>query len=387
MKKLIYLDYASTTPVDQQVLKEMKNFFTIKGIFGNPSSYLHLFGINAKNTVENARINISNIIGSKKEEIIFTSSATESINLAIKGIAFNYLNYKNKNIITSMMEHKAVLETCNFVKKLGIKIIYIKNSHIGKIDLNILEKKITNETILVSIMHINNEIGTINDINRIGCICKKKNTFFHVDATQSVGKYSFNLKNMNIDFLSFSAHKFYGPKGIGVLYIKNIKKKTNFLPLLHGGGQENGLRSGTLAVHQIVGISTALKIANSIIKQEKKRISCLKKKLWDGIKNIPGIYLNGNFKYSSPYIINIGFKNIFNKILLSEMKNIAISTSSACNSNKYYLSYVLKSLGLNDKLIQSSIRISFGKFTTEKEIDYTIKKLNFIIKKIKTKYL
>ncbi|QJC34992.1 cysteine desulfurase family protein [Enterobacteriaceae endosymbiont of Donacia piscatrix] len=386
MKKLIYLDYASTTPVDKQVLQEMKNYFTIKGIFGNPSSYLHLFGINAKNAVENARINISNIIGSKKEEIIFTSSATESINLAIKGIAFNYLNNKKKNIITSFIEHKAVLETCNFIKKLGVKIIYIKNSRIGKINLNILKKKITDETILVSIMHINNEIGIINDINKIGYICKKKNTLFHVDATQSVGKYSFNLKNMNIDLLSFSAHKFYGPKGIGVLYIKNNKKKINLLPLIHGGEQENSLRSGTLAVHQIVGMSTALKIANSIMEQEKKRITFLKNKLWNGIKNIQGIYLNGNFKDSSPYIINIGFKNIFNKILILEMKNIAISTSSACNSNKHHLSYVLKSLGLNDKLIKSSIRISFGKFTTEKEIDYTVKKLNFIIKQIKKKY-
>ncbi|QJC35408.1 aminotransferase class V-fold PLP-dependent enzyme [Enterobacteriaceae endosymbiont of Donacia proxima] len=386
MKKLIYLDYASTTPVDQQVLKEMKNYFTIKGTFGNPSSSLHPFGINAKNAIENARINISNIIGSKKEEIIFTSSATESINLAIKGIAFNYLNFKNKNIITSLMEHQAVLETCNFIKRLGIKIIYIKNSHIGKINVNTLEKKITNGTILVSIMHINNEIGIINDINQIGYICKKKNIFFHVDATQSVGKYLFNLKNMNIDLLSFSAHKFYGPKGIGVLYIKNNKKKINLLPLIHGGGQENGLRSGTLAIHQIIGMSTALKISNSIIKQEKKRITFLKKKLWNGIKNIPGIYLNGNFKNSSPYIINIGFKNIFNKILILEMKNIAISTSSACNSNKYHLSYVLKSLGLNDKLIQSSIRISFGKFTTEKEIDYTVEKFNLIINKIRKKY-
>ncbi|QJC34630.1 aminotransferase class V-fold PLP-dependent enzyme [Enterobacteriaceae endosymbiont of Donacia crassipes] len=387
MKKLIYLDYASTTPVDKQVLKDMKNYFTIKGIFGNPSSYLHSFGINAKNAIENARVNISDIIGSKKEEIIFTSSATESINLAIKGIAFNYINYKNKNIITSLIEHKAVLETCNFVKKLGIKIIYIKNSCIGKINLNILKKKITNKTILVSIMHINNEIGTINDINQIGCICKKKNIFFHVDATQSVGKYLFNLKNMNIDLLSFSAHKFYGPKGVGVLYIKDNKKKINLLPLIHGGEQENGLRSGTLAVHQIIGMSTALRIANSIMEKEKKRITLLKQKLWNGIKNISGVYLNGSFKNSSPYIINIGFKNIFNKILILEMKNIAISTSSACNSNKYYLSYVLKSLGLNPKLIQSSIRISFGKFTTEKEIDYTVKKLNLIVKKIKKNYL
>ncbi|QJC33814.1 aminotransferase class V-fold PLP-dependent enzyme [Enterobacteriaceae endosymbiont of Donacia provostii] len=387
MQKLIYLDYAATTPVDPKVLKEMQNYFTINGIFGNSSSYLHTFSLKARNIIENARINIANIIGSKKEEIIFTSSATESINLAIKGIAFNYLNHKKKNIITSFMEHKAVLETCNFVKKLGIKIIYIKNSNKGVINLNILEKKITYQTILVSIMHINNEIGTINDIIKIGEICKKNNVILHVDATQSMGKYSFNLKNMNIDLLSFSAHKFYGPKGIGVLYIKNNKKKINLFPLLHGGGQENGLRSGTLATHQIVGMSKALSITNNLINKEKERITFLKKKLWSGIKNIPGIYLNGSLKHSSPYIINIGFKNIFNKILILEMKNIAISTSSACNSNKYHLSYVLKSLGLNNNLIQSSIRISFGRFTTEKEINYTIKKFHFIIKKIKKKYL
>ncbi|QJC35818.1 cysteine desulfurase family protein [Enterobacteriaceae endosymbiont of Donacia sparganii] len=383
MKKLIYLDYASTTPVDKRVLEKMNNYLTIEGIFGNPSSYTHAYGIEAKNAIEKARINIANIIGGTEEEIIFTSSATESINLAIKGIIYNYFNCQKEYVITSTSEHKAVLETCNFIKKLGVKIIYIQNSNTGIINLNLLEKQITNKTILVSIMHINNEIGTINDINKIGNICKKKNIFFHVDATQSVGKYSLNLKEMNIDLLSFSAHKFYGPKGIGVLYIKKTKDKIILSPLLHGGGQEKGIRSGTLAVHQIIGMSTALSIANDELKKEKKRIKILKKKLWNGIKNISGIYLNGNLKNSSPYIINIGFKNIFNKILMIELKNIAISSSSACNSNIHNTSHVLKSLGLTEKLIHNSIRISLGRFTTKKEISITIKNLYLAIKKIR----
>ncbi|QJC32197.1 aminotransferase class V-fold PLP-dependent enzyme [Enterobacteriaceae endosymbiont of Donacia versicolorea] len=383
MKKLIYLDYASTTPVDKRVLKKMNDYFTINGIFGNPSSYSNIFGIKAKNAVEKARSDIANIIGSKEEEIIFTASATESINLAIKGIITNYSNnYDQKNIITSISEHKAVLETCNYMKKLGIKIIYLKNSNIGSIDLNILEKKITNNTILISIMHINNEIGTINNIKYIGNICKQKNIIFHVDATQSIGKYKLNLKKINIDLLSFSAHKFYGPKGIGVLYIRNNKKKFKISPLIHGGGQEKGIRSGTLAVHQIIGMAKALNISVNEIDKEKKRIKKLKKQLWDGIKNINGIYINGDFKNSSPYIINIGIKDIFNKILMMEMKNIAISSSSACISNTH-TSHVLKSLGLTEKLIQSSIRFSFGRFTTKKEIYFTIKYLHFIVKKIR----
>ncbi|QJC32999.1 cysteine desulfurase family protein [Enterobacteriaceae endosymbiont of Donacia semicuprea] len=385
MKKLIYLDYASTTPMDERVLKKMNNYFTINGIFGNPSSYLNIFGIEAKNSVEKARCNIANIIGSKKEEIIFTSSATESINLAIKGIININNSYYQKNIITSISEHKAVLETCYYMQKLGIKIIYLKNSNIGSINLNDLKEKITNNTILVSIMHINNEIGTINDIKYIGNICKKKNIVFHVDATQSIGKYQLNLKKINIDLLSFSAHKFYGPKGIGVLYIRNNKKKFKINPLIHGGGQENGIRSGTLAVHQIIGISEALNISVREINEEKKRIKKLKQQLWDGIKNINGIYINGDLKNSSPYIINIGFKKIFNKILMIEMKNIAISASSACISNTH-TSHVLKSLGLTKNLIQSSIRFSFGRFTTKKEINYTIEYLHSTIKKIRKKY-
>ncbi|QJC38257.1 aminotransferase class V-fold PLP-dependent enzyme [Enterobacteriaceae endosymbiont of Donacia marginata] len=383
MKKLIYLDYASTTPTDQRVLKKMNNYLTIEGVFGNSSSSNYL-GIKTKKKIENARINIANIIGSNQEEIFFTSSATESINLAIKGIIYSYFTNKKKYIITSNMEHKSVLETCNFLKKLGIKIIYMTNSNIGVLNLNLLENKIINKTILVSIMHINNEIGTINNIKTIGNICKKKNVFFHVDATQSVGKYSLNLSKMNIDLLSFSSHKFYGPKGIGVLYVKK-KSKIILTPLLHGGGQEKGLRSGTLANHQIIGMSTALIIANNEIKKEKKRIKILKKKLWNGIKNISGIYLNGSLQNSSPYIINIGFKNIFNKILMLEMRNILISSSSACNSNKYNISHVLKALGLKKELIQSSIRISFGRFTTEEEIVFLIKKLHIIVEKIRLK--
>ncbi|QJC31777.1 aminotransferase class V-fold PLP-dependent enzyme [Enterobacteriaceae endosymbiont of Donacia tomentosa] len=384
MKKLIYLDYASTTPVDERVLEKMNNYLTIDGIFGNPSSYSHLFGIKAKESLERARNNIANIIGSKPNEIIFTSSATESINLAIKGTVTISNNIK-RHIITNVSEHKSVLSTCSYLEKLGIKITYLNNSNIGLIDLNILEKKIKNETILISIMHINNEIGIIQNIEKISEICKEKNIIFHVDATQSVGKYPLNLKNINIDLLSFSAHKFYGPKGIGVLYIKNKFNKIQIKPLIHGGGQEKGIRSGTLPVHQIIGMSTALSIAQTEMKMEIIRIKKLKKQLWDGLRNIKDIYINGNFCNCSPFILNIGFKNIFNKILMSELNNIAISSSSSCTSNTQ-TSHVLKSLGLTEKLIQSSVRFSFGRFTTKQDIDLTIEHIQYAIKKIRKYY-
>ncbi|QJC28752.1 aminotransferase class V-fold PLP-dependent enzyme [Enterobacteriaceae endosymbiont of Plateumaris consimilis] len=381
MKNPIYLDYASTTPVDKRVLKKMIKYLTIDGIFGNPSSNLHIFGWNAEKEVDIARKNIAKCIGCNDNEIIFTSTASESINIAIKSI-INCFKKNKKHIITTTIEHKSVIETCLYLEKLGFYVTYLKPSKNGLINLNKLQETINAKTILVSIMHVNNEIGVIQNISKIGKICHNKNIIYHVDATQSIGKYPFNLKNMNIDLMSFSAHKFYGPKGVGVLYIN--KKKPNILldTFIHGGGQEQNIRSGTLAVHQIIGMSEALLISINEMEKDRLKIQNLKNYLWNNIKNIKGIFYNGDYLHSSPYIINIGIKDIFNKLLIIEMKNIAVSLSSACTSYYSQSSYVLKSIGLTNKLIKNSIRISLGRFTTKKEIDYTIYKLHKTINKI-----
>ncbi|QJC29197.1 aminotransferase class V-fold PLP-dependent enzyme [Enterobacteriaceae endosymbiont of Plateumaris rustica] len=380
MKNPIYLDYASTTPVDKRVLKKMMKYLSIDGVFGNPASNLHIFGWDAEEAVSIARKNIAKCIGCNSNEIIFTSTASESINIAIKS-TMNYFQKNKKHIITSTIEHKSVIETCIYLEKIGFRVTYLKPSKNGLIDLNKLKKAINKTTILVSIMHINNEIGVIQNISKIGKICHSKNIIYHVDATQSIGKYPFNLKNMHIDLLSFSAHKFYGPKGIGVLYI-NKKKPNIFLEtFIHGGGQEQNIRSGTLAVHQIIGMSEALLISVNEMDKDRLKIQKLKNYLWNNIKNIKGIYYNGDYN-GSPYIINIGIKNILNKLLVIEMKNIAISFSSACTSYYSQSSYVLKSIGLTEKLIQNSIRISLGRFTTKREINYTIYKIHKSINKI-----
>ncbi|QJC29642.1 aminotransferase class V-fold PLP-dependent enzyme [Enterobacteriaceae endosymbiont of Plateumaris pusilla] len=381
MKNPIYLDYAATTPVDKRVLKKMMKYLTIDGNFGNPSSNLHIFGWNAERAIDSARNNIAKCIGCNDNEIIFTSSASESINIAIKCVVNSFKKNK-KHIITSTIEHKSVIETCNYLEKIGFHVTYLKPSKDGLINLNKFEKAINNNTILVSIMHINNEIGVIQNISKIGKICNNKNIIYHVDATQSIGKYPFNLKNMNIDLMSFSAHKFYGPKGIGVLYINKKKPGIILETFIHGGGQEQNIRSGTLAVHQIIGMSEALSISINEMEKDRLRIQNLKNYLWNNIKNIKGIYYNGNYLHSSPYIINISIKNVFNKLLIIEMNDIAISFSSACTSYYSQSSYVLKSIGLKNELIKNSIRISLGRFTTKKEIDYTIYKLHKSINKI-----
>ncbi|QJC31360.1 aminotransferase class V-fold PLP-dependent enzyme [Enterobacteriaceae endosymbiont of Macroplea mutica] len=374
----IYLDYAATTPMDPRVIQKMYNYLIANDNFGNSISQIHYFGQKVHEDIEKARYQIAKIIGGNPQNIIFTSSASESINLAIKGIIYKYP--KKKHIITCVSEHAATLQTCYFLEKQNLcDVTYLIVSNIGLIDLDCLEDHIKHNTILISIMHVNNEIGIIQDIQHIGEICKQKNIFFHVDATQSIGKYPFNLSNYNIDLLSFSAHKFYGPKGIGVLYTKH----PCLIPLIHGGNHEKGMRAGTLATHQIIGMAEALHLTQKNIMNEIARIKYLKKMLWNGIRNIPGISLNSNLNNTTPYIINIRFKNIFNKLLLLEMHNIAVSLSSACMTNSYKLSHVLQSLGLTTKEIQSSIRISFGIFTTIQDINVTISAIHVAIHKIR----
>ncbi|CAL4043830.1 Cysteine desulfurase IscS [Buchnera aphidicola (Takecallis arundicolens)] len=381
MKFPIYLDYASTTPVDEEVIRNMKKYLTLDGTFGNSASRSHQFGWLAEEAIDIAREQIAELINSDSREIIFTSGATESNNLAIKGCC-NFYRSKGNHIITSSTEHKSVLDTCRYLEQNKYSVTYINPKPNGIIDLQDIIKNIKKNTILISIMYVNNETGTIQDISKISNICREKKIFLHVDATQAVGKIPIDLQKIHIDLMSFSAHKIYGPKGIGVLYIKR-KPRIRLTPQIHGGSHERGMRSGTLPVHQIVGISTACKIAQRNMLHEIKYIANLRNILWNGIKNIEEIYLNTNLKYSAPHILNVSFNFVEGESLIMALKNLAVSSGSACTSASLEPSYVLKALGLKDELAHSSIRFSIGRFTTESEINYTINVIHQAIQKLR----
>ncbi|AZP36343.1 Cysteine desulfurase [Candidatus Annandia adelgestsuga] len=381
MKLPIYLDYASTTPVDKRISNKMMKYLNLDGIFGNPSSRSHLFGWKAEKAINKSRNQVSKLINSHHREIIFTSGATESNNLAIKGIA-NFYKNKGNHIITSSIEHKSVLDTCRQLENEGFKLTYIKPNKNGYIDVKNIKKNITSKTILISIMHVNNEIGTIQNIEKISKLCKSKKIIFHVDASQSVGKIPIDLNILSIDLLSFSGHKIYGPKGIGVLYIRK-KPKVHIKAQIHGGGHEFGLRSGTLPVHQIVGIGKACEILNKEMTLENIKIKYLIYKLWNGIKDIEEIYLNSNIKKGISNILNVSFNYVEGESLIMSLKDIAVSSGSACTSSSLEPSYVLKEIGVSDELAHSSIRFSIGRFTTEKDIKYTILILKKSIKKLR----
>lgn len=367
----IYLDYAATTPVEPEVVKKMIKYLTKEGEFGNSASRSHQFGWKAEEAIDIARNQIANLINVDSREIIFTSGATESNNLAIKGIA-EFYQQKGKHIITCKTEHKAVLDTCRYLENKGFKITYLTPLKNGLIDLNKLKKNINENTILVSIMHVNNETGIIQNIYEISKICKLKKIFFHVDAAQSIGKLNLNLKELKIDLMSLSSHKVYGPKGIGGLYVRR-QPRVRLSAQIHGGGHERGMRSGTLPVHQIVGMGIAFDIAKKKINEDYNRIKKLRNYLWDGIKNIEEVYLNSNIENSVPHILNVSFNYVEGESLIMALKNLAVSSGSACTSASLEPSYVLRALGLKDELAHSSIRFSLGRFTTQKEINYTIK--------------
>ncbi|QCI20133.1 MAG: IscS subfamily cysteine desulfurase [Buchnera aphidicola (Brevicoryne brassicae)] len=381
MKNPIYLDYAATTPVEYQVAKKMMNYLTIDGIFGNSASRSHKFGWNAEEIVDIARNQISEFIGADSREIVFTSGATEANNLAIKGIALFHKN-KGKHIITSKTEHKSVLDTCRYLETQGFDLTYLTPKNNGIIDLNYLKKNIRKDTILVSIMHVNNEIGIIQDIKNISKICRENGIFFHVDATQGVGKIPIDLKKLYIDLMSFSAHKVYGPKGIGGLYVRR-KPRVRLLASIHGGGHERGMRSGTLPVHQIVGMAEAFILAKRKIHDDFIRLTHLRNLLWNGIKNIEEVYLNSDLKQGVPHILNVSFNYVEGESLIMSLKDLAISSGSACTSASLEPSYVLKALGIKDELAHSSIRFSIGRFTTEEEIQHTIKLVHQSIYKLR----
>ena len=381
MKTPIYFDYSATTPVDPRVAKAMCDCLTMEGNFGNPASRSHEFGWNAEKAVDEARQNVAALVNADPKEIVFTSGATESDNLAIKGVAHFY-HKQGKHIITSKTEHKAVLDTCRQLEREGYEITYMDPEDNGLIDLEKLKAAIRPDTILVSIMHVNNEIGVIQDIKAIGEITRENKVLFHVDAAQSAGKVPIDLEDMKVDLMSFSAHKIYGPKGIGALYVRR-KPRVRLEAQMHGGGHERGMRSGTLATHQIVGMGEAFKYAKEEMAADNERIRMLRDRLYNGIKDIEEIYINGDLEQRVPHNFNVSFNFVEGESLMMALKDLAVSSGSACTSSSLEPSYVLRAIGRNDELAHSSIRFSIGRFTTEEEIDFAIEQIHKNIDKLR----
>lgn len=373
----IYMDYAATTPIDKRVVEQMLPFlWPADGNYGNASSE-HAFGKQALNAVEKARLQVASLLNTEPETIIFTSGATESINLALKGAATFYKRYGN-HIITCQTEHRATLDSCAELAREGFEISYLKTMADGLIDLEHFTAAIRPETRLVSIMLINNETGVLQNIAAMAAITRERGIIFHVDAAQAAGKISIDLKQLPIDLMSLSAHKLYGPKGIGALYICN-NPKVRLNSQIQGGGQERGLRAGTLATHQIVGMGTAFAIAKTEIVLEAKRLTTYREKLWTGIANLPGVYLNGHLGNCSPGILNVCFANIEKETLLTSLADIAVSSASACAATTIEPSHVLRAMGLKSMLAHRSIRFSIGRFTTEDEIDRVINSIKKMV--------
>jgi cysteine desulfurase len=368
MKKPIYLDYSATTPVDPRVAEKMMQCLTMDGIFGNPASRSHRFGWQAEEAVDIARNQIADLVNADPREVVITSGATESNNLAIKGAAHFY-NKKGKHIITSKIEHKAVLDTCRQLEREGYEVTYLDPTSEGLITVEILEAAIREDTIIVSIMHVNNEIGSINDIAALGELCRSKKVLFHVDAAQSAGKLPIDFSELKVDMLSVSAHKIYGPKGIGALYVQR-KPRIRLEAQMHGGGHERGMRSGTLPTHQIVGMGEAFRIAKEEMQKDNDHAEALRKRFWAGIAGIEEVYLNGHAEQRIVSNLNVSFNFVEGESLMMALKDLAVSSGSACTSASLEPSYVLRALGLNDEMAHSSIRFSFGRFTTEEEVDY-----------------
>ncbi|MDO4688951.1 MAG: IscS subfamily cysteine desulfurase [Plesiomonas sp.] len=370
MKLPIYLDYSATCPMDPRVAEKMMQFMTMDGTFGNPASRSHRFGWQAEEAVDIARNQIAELVNADPREIVFTSGATEADNLAIKGVA-NFYGKKGKHIITCTTEHKAVLDTCRQMEREGFEVTYLDPESNGLVDLAKLEAAMRPDTILVSIMHVNNEIGVIQDIATIGDMCRSRGILFHVDATQSVGKLPIDLAELKVDLMSFSAHKVYGPKGIGALYVRR-KPRVRLEAQMHGGGHERGMRSGTLPVHQIVGMGEAYRIAKEEMAEEMARIRTLRDRLWNGLKDMEAVYVNGDLEQRMAGNLNVSFAFVEGESLIMALKDLAVSSGSACTSASLEPSYVLRALGLNDELAHSSIRFSIGRYTTEEEVDYAI---------------
>ncbi len=375
----IYLDYSATTPVDPRVAAKMIPYLTEH--FGNPASRSHPYGWTAEKAVENAREEVAKLVGADPREIVWTSGATESNNLAIKGAA-NFYSAKGKHIITVATEHKAVIDTVRELERQGFEATYLQPEPSGLLDLDKFKAAIRPDTVLASVMFVNNEIGVIQDITAIGNICRENNVIFHVDAAQATGKVHIDLEKLPVDLMSFSAHKTYGPKGIGALYVRR-KPRIRIEAQMHGGGHERGMRSGTLASHQIVGMGEAFRIAREEMDEENIRIRRLRDKLLHGLQTIEEVYVNGDLEHRVPHNLNISFNYVEGESLIMAVKGIAVSSGSACTSASLEPSYVLRALGRSDELAHSSIRFSIGRFTTDEDVEYTIKLMKSKIDKLR----
>ena len=377
----IYLDYSSTTPVDERVAKKMAECLTKEGTFGNPASRSHSFGWDSEKLIDEARQNVAKLINADKREIVWTSGATESDNLAIKGAAHFYKERGN-HLITLSTEHKAVLDTMRHLEAEGFEVTYLDPQSNGLVNMDDLKKAITDKTILISIMHVNNEIGVIQDLESIGKLCRERKIIFHVDAAQSPGKVEVDVNKFNIDLLALSAHKAYGPKGIGALYVRR-KPRVRLEAQMHGGGHERGFRSGTLPTHQIVGMGEAFRLAREEMENDNDKIKKLRDKLWNGLKDMEEVYLNGDLDQRIPGNLNISFNFIEGESLIMAIKDMAVSSGSACTSASLEPSYVLRALGRDDELAHSSIRLTIGKYTEEEEIDYAVKLIKESVEKLR----
>lgn len=381
MQKTVYLDYASTTPVDEQVASIMSQHMTMSGVFGNPASRSHRFGWQAEEAVEAAREQVAKLVNADPREIVFTSGATESDNLAIKGVA-DYYQSKGKHIITMKTEHKAVLDTCAALEKDGYEVTYLSPKADGLLDIEELSANLREDTLLVSLMHVNNETGVIQDIKAIGDLCREQEVFFHVDAAQSAGKIAIDLSELPVDLMSFSGHKIYGPKGIGALYVCR-RPKVHVMEQIHGGRHERGMRSGTLATHQIVGMGEAFALAGEKLESEHLRLTQLREKFVEGLEDLSGTILNGDQEQVYPGIINVSFTDLDGESLLMALKDIAVSSGSACTSASLEPSYVLTAMGIEPTLAHASIRFSFGRFTTEEDVELALDNLFFAVPKLR----
>lgn len=379
LKLPIYLDNSATTPVDPRVAEKMIPYLCEQ--FGNPASRSHAFGWQAEAAVEAARAEVAALLNADPKEIVWTSGATESDNLAIKGAAHFYSG-KGKHIITVKTEHKAVLDTCRELERQGFSVTYLDVMENGLIDLDVFKAALQPDTILVSVMFVNNEIGVIQPIAEIGEICREKGIIFHVDATQATGKIEIDVGRLKVDLMSLSAHKVYGPKGIGALYVRR-KPRVRLEAQMHGGGHERGFRSGTLPVHQIVGMGEAFRLARLEMAEESARIRILRDRLLAGLSSIPQVYVNGDMEQRVPHNLNISFAYVEGESLMMALKDLAVSSGSACTSASLEPSYVLRALGRNDELAHSSIRFTLGRFNTEEEIDYAIELLHSKIDKLR----
>ena len=377
----IYLDYSSTSPCDPRVAAKMAECLTLEANFGNPASRSHKFGWKAEEAVENARKQVADLLNCDPREIVWTSGATEGDNLAIKGAAHFYVK-KGKHIITSKIEHKAVLDSCRQLEREGFEVTYLDPDSTGIVSPEMVAAAIRPDTTLVSLMHVNNEIGVINDIEAIGKVTREHGVIFHVDAAQSTGKLRIDMETMQVDLMSVTAHKTYGPKGIGALFVRR-KPRIRLEPQMHGGGHERGMRSGTLATHQIVGMGEAFHLAMVEMEADNARILTLRNRLLEGLQDMEEVYVNGDLDHRVAANLNISFNFVEGESLMMALRNLAVSSGSACTSASLEPSYVLRAIGLNDELAHSSLRMTIGRFTTEEEIDYTIEKVKEAVGKLR----